>query len=132
MCAGLAGDLNRQIAAAHPAAEARREALVVPFRQARQRFQFGRFMIQGLRFTLDRTSILPDCKAGQGVAEPEMSDDGLLSYGDVESALSIAYVQAIAAQAGYTCGEPPGPDRDSVDIQIGAGGGPCGLSSTYS
>jgi hypothetical protein len=51
-----------------------------------------------------------------------MSDDALLSDGDVESGLSIAYVQAIAAQAGYTCGEPPGPDRDSVDIQIGAGG----------
>jgi hypothetical protein len=48
--------------------------------------------------------------------------DALLSDDDVESALSIAYVQAIAAQAGYTCGEPPGPDRDSIDIQIAAGG----------
>jgi Domain of unknown function (DUF4365) len=51
-----------------------------------------------------------------------MSEDSLLSDYDVESALSIAYVQAIAAQAGYTCGEPPGPDRDSVDIQIAASG----------
>lgn len=39
-----------------------------------------------------------------------------------ESSLSIAYVHAVAAHAGYTCGEPPGPDRDSVDIQIAAGG----------
>lgn len=51
-----------------------------------------------------------------------MSEDALLSGDDVESALSIAYVQAIAAQAGYTCGEPPGPDRDSIDLQIAAGG----------
>jgi Domain of unknown function (DUF4365) len=50
------------------------------------------------------------------------NDDTLLSDDDVESALSIAYVQAIAAQAGYTCGEPPGPDRDSIDVQIAAGG----------
>ena len=48
--------------------------------------------------------------------------DALLSDDDVESALSIAYVHAVAALAGYTCGEPPGPDRDSVDIQVSAGG----------
>lgn len=51
-----------------------------------------------------------------------MSSDTLLHDDDVESALSIAYVHAIAAQSGYLCGEPPGPDRDSVDIQIAAGG----------
>ncbi len=51
-----------------------------------------------------------------------MNDDALLSDDDVESGLSIAYVHAIAAQAGYACGEPPGPDRDSVDIQIAASG----------
>jgi hypothetical protein len=51
-----------------------------------------------------------------------MNEDTLLHDDDVESALSIAYVHAIAAHAGYTCGEPPGPDRDSVDIQIAAGG----------
>lgn len=51
-----------------------------------------------------------------------MNTDALLYDGDVESALSIAYVHAIAAQSGYACGEPPGPDRDSVDLQIAAGG----------
>lgn len=51
-----------------------------------------------------------------------MAEDAVLSGDDVESALSIAYVQAVAAQAGYTCGEPPGPDRDSIDVQIAARG----------
>ncbi len=51
-----------------------------------------------------------------------MIDDELLNEDDVESALSIAYVHAIAADAGYLCGEPPGPDRDSVDLQLSAGG----------
>ena len=49
-------------------------------------------------------------------------EDVLLSENDIESALSAAYVQAIAAEAGYTCGKPPEPDQDSVDIQIAAGG----------
>jgi hypothetical protein len=48
--------------------------------------------------------------------------DELLTEQDVESALSKAYVQAIAGHAGYVCGTPPEPDRDSVDIQISAGG----------
>jgi hypothetical protein len=61
-------------------------------------------------------------QADRELREPGMTDDGLLTEGDVESALSIAYVQAIAAEAGYTCGEPPGPDRDSVDLQVSAGG----------
>lgn len=51
-----------------------------------------------------------------------MTDDSLLSEYDVESALSIAYVHAIAGHAGYTCGPPPGEDRDSVDLQVAAGG----------
>ena len=46
----------------------------------------------------------------------------LLTLSDIKSALSIAYVQAVAARAGYTCGEPPGPDRDSIDLQIADGG----------
>jgi Domain of unknown function (DUF4365) len=49
--------------------------------------------------------------------------DQLLTDTDSESALSIAYVHAVAASAGYNCGEPGGPDRDSIDIQIAAGGG---------
>lgn len=49
-------------------------------------------------------------------------DDKLLSDHDVESALSFSYVRAIASHAGSTCGEPPGPDRDGVDIQISTGG----------
>lgn len=51
-----------------------------------------------------------------------VSSDVLLTENDIESALSAAYVQAIAAEAGYTSGKPPEPDRDSVDIQIAAGG----------
>lgn len=49
--------------------------------------------------------------------------DSLLTTPDQQAALSLAYVQAVAARAGYNCGEPPGPDRDSVDVQIAAGGG---------
>jgi Domain of unknown function (DUF4365) len=52
-----------------------------------------------------------------------MATDQLLTDTDSESALSIAYVYAVAAGAGYNCGEPAGPDRDSIDIQIAAGGG---------
>jgi Domain of unknown function (DUF4365) len=51
-----------------------------------------------------------------------MDDDAILADNDVESALSLAYVQVVAAHSGYICGEPPGPDRDSVDAQIMAGG----------
>lgn len=59
---------------------------------------------------------------GKGKAPAQIDEDVLLSENDVQSALSLTYVQAIAAGAGYTCGEPPGPDRDSIDIQIAAGG----------
>ena len=51
-----------------------------------------------------------------------MTTTKLLSDTDSESALSVAYVHAVAAHAGYCCGEPPGPDRDSIDLQIAAGG----------
>lgn len=56
------------------------------------------------------------------MSESDNPSDALLSERDVESALSIAYVHAIAAHAGYVCGEPPGPDRDSIDIQVASGG----------
>lgn len=48
--------------------------------------------------------------------------DALLTTEDEQAALSIAYVQAIAARAGYTSAVPTGPDRDSVDIQLSAAG----------
>ncbi|MFD1944737.1 DUF4365 domain-containing protein [Paradevosia shaoguanensis] len=51
-----------------------------------------------------------------------LDGDALLHQTDVESALSIAYVYAIAAHAGYNCSEAPQPDRDSIDLQIWAGG----------
>jgi len=64
-------------------------------------------------------------KATQGKAKTvnqAISEDALLADNDVKCSLSIAYVQAIAAHAGYLCGSPPEPDRDSVDLQIAAGG----------
>ena len=36
--------------------------------------------------------------------------------------LSIAYVRAVAAQAGYAVSPGPCPDRDSVDLKVHAGG----------
>ncbi len=36
--------------------------------------------------------------------------------------LSIAYVRAVAAQAGYAVSPGPCPDRDSVDLTVQAGG----------
>jgi hypothetical protein len=47
--------------------------------------------------------------------------DSLLSTNDREEDLSRAYVQAIAAMAGYQTAEFK-PDRDGTDIQIRAGG----------
>ena len=35
--------------------------------------------------------------------------------------LSLVYVEALAAQAGFTTSKP-GPDRDSIDLSIQAGG----------
>jgi hypothetical protein len=51
-----------------------------------------------------------------------VATDTLLTDEDVESVLSGAYVRAIAGHAGYLCGTPSEPDRDSVDLQISAGG----------
>ena len=48
-------------------------------------------------------------------------NDALLTSQDKEEALSRVYVQAVAAAAGYITAEPAF-DRDSVDIQIKAGG----------
>ena len=52
--------------------------------------------------------------------------DVLLSTTDREEALSRAYVQTIAAGAGYVVGDMDF-DRDGVDITVKAGGGmrPC-------
>ena len=47
--------------------------------------------------------------------------DGLLADADREEALSRAYVQAIAAGAGYLV-RTANFDRDGVDVQINAGG----------
>ena len=47
--------------------------------------------------------------------------DSLLTTADQEEALSFVYVRAIAARAGYTT-SALSPDRDSVDLQIQAGG----------
>jgi hypothetical protein len=47
--------------------------------------------------------------------------DTLLSVSDQEEALSRVYAQAVAAMAGYTTSIPD-YDRDSVDLQIRAGG----------
>lgn len=45
----------------------------------------------------------------------------LLKEPDRKEALSRVYVKALAALAGYTTSVPE-PDRDSVDLQIRAGG----------
>ena len=48
--------------------------------------------------------------------------DALMASKDREEALSLVYVQAVAAKAGYTTSSRS-PDRDGVDVQIQAGGG---------
>ncbi len=47
--------------------------------------------------------------------------DSLLSVPDIEEELSLAYVGAVAARAGYTTAVS-NKDRDGVDIEIQAGG----------
>ena len=47
--------------------------------------------------------------------------DTLLSIRDIEERLSIAYVLAVAARAGYTTSERD-LDRDGIDLSIQAGG----------
>ena len=45
----------------------------------------------------------------------------LLSGPDQKEGLSLAYVKALAARAGFSTAVPD-PDRDSVDLRIMAGG----------
>ena len=45
----------------------------------------------------------------------------LLSGSDQKEGLSLAYVKALAARAGFSTAAPE-PDRDSVDVRIMAGG----------
>lgn len=47
--------------------------------------------------------------------------DSILASGDRKEGLSRAYVQAVAAAAGYTLAEQ-NLDRDGVDVQVRAGG----------
>ena len=47
--------------------------------------------------------------------------DSILASGDRKEGLSRAYVQAVAAAAGYTLAEQ-NFDRDGVDVQVRAGG----------
>lgn len=62
------------------------------------------------------------------VAPPEGShravdrEDTLLNTWDRKERLSVAYVEAVAACAGYVVAPGPPPDRDSIDLQIRAGG----------
>ncbi|MCY4360133.1 MAG: DUF4365 domain-containing protein, partial [Cyanobacteria bacterium MAG APA_bin_95] len=46
----------------------------------------------------------------------------LLTNADQKERLSLVYVKALAARAGFTTSKPD-PDRDSVDLSI-YGGGP--------
>ena len=50
-----------------------------------------------------------------------MSADALLTEADQEEALSLAYVRAVAAGAGYSTTQDY-PDRSGVDLRINAGG----------
>ncbi len=47
--------------------------------------------------------------------------DGLLTGPDQKEGLSLVYAKALAVRAGYSV-SVPGPDRDSVDLRIHAGG----------
>ena len=47
--------------------------------------------------------------------------DALLTVPDQKEGLSLVYVKALAARAGYSTSTPT-PDRDSVDLRIQAGG----------
>lgn len=51
-----------------------------------------------------------------------MPSDALLQTSDRQEALSRAYASAVAAAAGYTTTPPSDFDRDSIDIEFGAGG----------
>ena len=47
--------------------------------------------------------------------------DSLLTTTDQEERLSLVYAKALAARAGYVT-SVPGPDRDSIDLRVHAGG----------
>lgn len=49
------------------------------------------------------------------------SPDALLTAADRMEALSLVYIRALAARAGYMVSGPE-PDRDSVDLTLSAGG----------
>lgn len=51
----------------------------------------------------------------------DRTDDQLLTANDRKEKLSLAYVAAVAAKAGYATAVPD-PDRDSIDLFITAGG----------
>jgi len=61
-------------------------------------------------------------KSPKPKAQATVPADVLLRENDIKSALSIAYVQAIAAEAGYTCRGTADFDRDSCDVLVEAGG----------
>ncbi len=46
---------------------------------------------------------------------------GLLTTPDRKEGLSLAYVKALATSAGFLT-SAPGPDRDSIDLRVQAGG----------
>lgn len=50
-----------------------------------------------------------------------MITDSLLTENDRKEKLSIAYASAVAAAAGYVTSQP-NADRDSIDLEIAAGG----------
>ncbi len=50
-----------------------------------------------------------------------MVNDAILTTPDTQEALSRAYVEAVAAAAGYSTARPE-IDRDSIDVTISAGG----------
>lgn len=44
----------------------------------------------------------------------------MLTLNQVKEQLSYAFVHAVASRAGFICGHQPGPDMDSIDVNISA------------
>lgn len=62
------------------------------------------------------------CKrACRGGGSSNRMTDALLTDSDRKEALSLVYAKAVAARAGYLT-SIPGPDRDSIDLRVQAGG----------
>ena len=59
------------------------------------------------------------CRGGGGSSN--RMTDALLTDSDRKEALSLVYAKAVAARAGYLT-SIPGPDRDSIDLRVQAGG----------